>query len=100
MWILYDGGRGLLDSAKAVRLYAAKGVGAFVVGADMGNRGDGRGIVLGAYLNEDTAREILVEIGYGIDAGRELFVMPDDKYDLVQPEKRIHDSRVKRRGGS
>ena len=95
MWVLGGSGE-LVNLERANRIFAHSLGDCVLIGADFGN-----GLKpgnLGKYESENTAKELIAEIAQAMADDREVYIMPENRYDVVQAK--IQDSRVKRRGGS
>lgn len=55
-------------------------------------------VTMGRYKNIKEAQEVLFELFYAISHGETSYELPLS--EVVAPEKRIKDARVKRKGGS
>ena len=100
MWILNGNNTALVNVEKLNRIFIYDTGDNVLLGGDFGaDSSDGKVACLGKYRKHDTATEELVEIAHAIDSDVKLYYMPVNEYD-IPTEQKIHDSRVKRRGGS
>lgn len=96
MWIFSSNGKELINTDHVTRLFVNDLPDCVLMGADFGGIKPAK---LGKYYDIKTAKAILGDIYQALEAGCEVFMMPDNGVDEPTPRK-IMDSRVKRKGGS